>query len=426
MNRAKILAAVGMGLWCAAACAQQTASAAGTGMVTGHVTSGDTQRPARLANVTLLGVPKETAPMPKMDPNADPEAMMAAMKAAMDGLKNTTMVNSQTDMNGAFVAENVAPGDYYVFAAKAGYVQPLNQVQAALEAGADASKPLPGIAVVHVVAEHTANAEVTIDRGAAVSGTVQFDDGTPVTGANVLVVQAKGDPKQPPPQFAMLAAMGGLSGILSVTDDLGHYRVSGLAPGEYVVQITLPLKNLMNMTAGSMNFSKMMSEKPLIAYAPATFHKADAKAIKLGTGEDKRDVTVTYNLNGMHTVSGRVAALEDHHGLNSATVTVTDANDKDFVRSAGVDAGGNFSVTFVPAGTYALKVSDAGDTEPAKKDDKETAALISFAGEHTLKSYDDLEQSLIVSDNDVAGLDLELKTSKTVKKDLNLGDFLPH
>jgi hypothetical protein len=415
-----------LALGSAAAGAQQVASAAGTGMVTGHVTCGDTQRPARLANITLLGVPKEAAPMPKMDPNADPEAMMAAMKTAMDGLKNTTMVNTQTDMNGAFVAENVAPGDYYVFAAKAGYVQPLNQVQAALEAGADASKPLPGIAVVHVVAEHTANAEVTIDRGAAVSGTVQFDDGTPVTGGNVLVVQAKGDPKQPPPQFAMLAAMGGLSGIFSVTDDLGHYRVSGLAPGEYVVQITLPLKNLMNMTAGAMNFSKMMSEKPLVAYAPATFHKADAKAIKLGTGEDKRDVMVTYNLNGMHTVSGRVASLEDHHGLNSATVTVTDANDKDFVRSAGVDAAGNFSVTLVPAGTYSLKVSDAGDTEPAKKDDKEKPALLSFAGEHTLKSYDDLEQSLIVTDSDVAGLDLELKTSKTVKKDLDLGDFLPH
>jgi hypothetical protein len=180
----------------------------------------------------------------------------------------------------------------------------------------------------------------------------------------------------------------------------------------------------MNLTAGSFNFSRMMAEKPLVAYAPAALHKADAKTIKLGTGEDKRDVTVTFNLNGMHTVSGRVASLEDHHGLNAATVTVTDANDKDFVRSAGVDAAGNFTVTFVPAGTYALKVTNAGDTEPARKDDKEKAAL-SFADEHTLKSYDDIQQSLIVSDGDVAGLDIELKTSKTVKKDLNLGDMLP-
>jgi hypothetical protein len=424
MKITTILAAAGLGMCLTAGWSQQPVSAAGTGIVTGHVTCGDTQRPARLANITLLGVPKETTQMPKVDANADPEAMMAAVRSAMDSLKNTTMVSTQTDMNGAFVAENVAPGDYYIFAAKAGYVQPLNQVQAALDAGADPHKLLPGIPVVHVVAEHTANAEVTIDRGAAVSGSAQFDDGTPVTGANVLVTPAKTDTKQPPPEFAMLAAAGGLSGIFSMTDDLGHFRMSGLAPGEYVVQIVLPLKNLMNLTAGSFNFSRMMAEKPLVAYAPAALHKADAKTIKLGTGEDKRDVTVTFNLNGMHTVSGRVASLEDHHGLNAATVTVTDANDKDFVRSAGVDAAGNFTVTFVPAGTYALKVTNAGDTEPARKDDKEKAAL-SFADEHTLKSYDDIQQSLIVSDGDVAGLDIELKTSKTVKKDLNLGDMLP-
>jgi hypothetical protein len=423
MKITTILAAAGLGMCLTAGWSQQPVSAAGTGIVTGHVTCGDTQRPARLANITLLGVPKETTQMPKVDANADPEAMMAAVRSAMDSLKNTTMVSTQTDMNGAFVAENVAPGDYYIFAAKAGYVQPLNQVQAALDAGADPHKLLPGIPVVHVVAEHTANAEVTIDRGAAVSGSAQFDDGTPVTGANVLVTPAKTDTKQPPPEFAMLAA-GGLSSIFSMTDDLGHFRMSGLAPGEYVVQIVLPLKNLMNLTAGSFNFSRMMAEKPLVAYAPAALHKADAKTIKLGTGEDKRDVTVTFNLNGMHTVSGRVASLEDHHGLNAATVTVTDANDKDFVRSAGVDAAGNFTVTFVPAGTYALKVTNAGDTEPARKDDKEKAAL-SFADEHTLKSYDDIQQSLIVSDGDVAGLDIELKTSKTVKKDLNLGDMLP-
>jgi len=428
MNLTKRLAVVGLGLVCAAACAQQTASAAGTGTVTGHVTCGDTQRPARLATVTLFGIPKEATEMPKMDANADPAAMMAAMKSAMSGLSNTTMVNTQTDINGAFVAENVAPGDYYVFAAKAGYVQPINQVQAAVNAGADMHKALPGVVVVHVVAEHAANSEVTIDRGAAVSGIAQFDDGTPVTGAVVAVVSAKDDEKQPPTEFAMLAASGGISSMMASTDDLGHYRVSGLAPGDYVVKISLPLKNMLNLTGGSFNFSKMLAEKPLVAYAPATFHKTDAKPITLGSGEDKRDVSVTFNLNGMHTVSGRVASAEDHHGLNAATVMVTDVNDKDFVRSASVDAVGNFTVTFVPAGTYELRVSGAGDTEPAKKENKDKdgeANPFSFTSEHTLKSYEDKKQSLIVSDSDVAGLDLELTVSKTVKKDLNLGDMLP-
>ena len=37
----------------------QPASAAGTGVVTGHVVAGDTQRPARFAHVILFGVPTE-------------------------------------------------------------------------------------------------------------------------------------------------------------------------------------------------------------------------------------------------------------------------------------------------------------------------------------------------------------------------------
>jgi len=105
---------------------------------------------------------------------------------------------------------------------------------------------------------------------------------------------------------------------------------------------------------------------------------------------------------------------------------VTDVNDKDFVRSASVDAAGNFNVTFVPAGTYELKVSGAGDTEAAKKDDKkeEDASPFSFSTEKTIKSYDDMKQPLIVTDSDVAGLNLELTPSKTVRKNLDLGGIL--
>jgi hypothetical protein len=34
----------------------------------------------------------------------------------------------------------------------------------------------------------------------------------------------------------------------------------------------------------------------------------------------------------MHTVSGRVASIEDHHGINLATVKIEAAQDKDFSR----------------------------------------------------------------------------------------------
>jgi hypothetical protein len=425
MTRIRLESLVLAALFCAGAVAQQTASTAGTGTVTGHVMCGDTQRPARFANVTVFGVPVAATAMPNMDNIQDKAVMAAAMQAAMEAMNKTTIVPAQTDITGAFTARDVPPGDYYVFASEGGYVQPTNQVQELLNAGADVHKPLPGVTMVHVTAEHTSNADVTIGRGAAVSGTILWDDGTPVSGAMVTTIPAKSDAKQMPREFAMLAVSAGsarLAGL--ITDDLGHFRVAGLVAGDYVVQATLPMQQGASIIGGSFNMSKMLTEKPLVVFAPAVFHKADAKVVTLRAGEDQRDVIVTVNLGGMHTVSGRVGSVEDHHGLNSAVVRVTDAQDKDFSRAAFVDAAGNFSVTFVPSGSYNLTVTDGADTEPDKKSEDDDKKTFKFSDTHPVRSYDDAKQTLIVSDSDIAGLNLELTPSKTLKKDPEFGEVV--
>jgi hypothetical protein len=102
---------------CATLAAQQPASANGTGTVTGHVTCGDTQRPARFATVALFGVPAQVTAAPKADPNADSTAMMQAMADALKSLGKTNLVQTQTGTDGSFIATDVAPGDYYLFAA---------------------------------------------------------------------------------------------------------------------------------------------------------------------------------------------------------------------------------------------------------------------------------------------------------------------
>jgi hypothetical protein len=315
------------------------------------------------------------------------------------------------------------PGDYYVFSTAAGYITPLNVVQAALDAGADPKKPLPGIPIVHVAADRTSAGDVTITRGAAVSGTVLWDDGTPVTQAHVAVVSTQAEPKEPPTQFAMLAIGGGLMSLLAITDDQGHFRLAGLAPGEYLVSATLQANTGLNMTGGAMNLSHILSQKPIVVYAPAAFHKTAAKPITLHGADTLTDLTVTINLGGTHTVSGRIASAEDHHSLNSGTVTLTDAADKDFSRSASVDAAGNYTITFVPSATYNLTVTDAADTEPEKKSDKKTS-ILNFSSDHTVRSYEDGKQSLIVSESDIAGLNIELQLSKKVKKGIDLNSLI--
>jgi hypothetical protein len=390
--------------------AQPSAPAAAGGTVTGHVTCGDTQRPARFATVVLYGVPAEITPEAK--PGAAPDARDADMKKANDAL---TMVQTRTDVDGSFVVSGVAPGDYYVFASVPGYLTPSNIVRAAYEGGADLTKLIPGVPVVHVASERHAEANLAVERGAAVSGTAMWDDGSPAVRVIVSVVAAKGKKKELPPQFGML----GFNNMewFAVSDDLGHFRIVGLMPGEYLVAGSLETRSRFAMQNGMMNF-KGTVDSPLTVFAPAAFHKADAEAITLHAGEERGDVEMTINLAGMHSVSGRVASMEDHHGINAGSVKLEDAQDKEFSRSTTIDANGEFSVTFVPPGTYNLLVTNARDTEPSKEKPKEMIQAL----DTTVRSYQDGKQTVVVTDSDVMGQNVELAPLKTAKKDATADD----
>ena len=404
--------------------AQQPAPPGGT--VTGHVTCGDTQRPARFATVLLFGVPTSVTAAPSL-PAADAKdeaQVMAALKASMSAFNSTSFVQTQTDEDGAFTATGVAPGDYYVFASVPGYVQPVNQVKAAIEAGADPQKPLPGVPMVHVSAARESLASISIDRGAAVSGKVVWEDGSPVTKANVTVVAAKGE-KALPPQYSMVV-MGsmGAGGLIAITDDLGQFRIAGLAPGEYYVKAQLQTKSQFSMQKGKMNFnfSQLAAEKPLTVFAPASFHQASAKAVTLTAGQDLEGQEIAINLTNLHSVSGRISSAEDHHSINSGTVLLTDASDKEFSRSASVNEDGTFMVRFVPPGTYTLNVEEAADTVPSTK--APSKGLVNFASDEPVRSYDDKKQQVIMADDDVMGQSIELTQSKTVKKQMDIGGVL--
>lgn len=397
---------------------QQPAPPSGT--VTGHVTCSDTQKPARFASVMLFGVPTAVTTPTKLADGADEAQVMAAMQAGMAAMSKVNFVQTQTDVEGTFRAAGVAPGDYYVFASVPGYVQPINVVKAAIAAGADPQKPLPGVPTVHVSADRESLADISIDRGAAISGKIVWEDGSPASKAIVTVVAAKGE-TQLPPQYSMIAVAGGLGGggVVSIADDLGQFRIAGLASGDYIVKATLQTKSGLSMQKGKMNFnlSQAVAEKPLVVFAPAAFHQSGAKTVTLTAGQSFDDEEVTINLTGLHSVSGRITSAEDHHGINSGSVMLTDTTDKDFSRSTSLNDDGSFTVTFVPPGTYDVKVEDASDTVPSTKKAK---GMFNFGSDETVRSYDDAKRQVIVTDNDVTGQNIDLTPSKTVKKQLDM------
>jgi hypothetical protein len=391
-------------------------SVKGGGTVTGHVVCGDTERPARFAQVMLFAIPAEVTPPVKPDAEADPAKTVDAIRGIL-GASN--WVQTQTDIEGAFVATGVAPGDFYVLASVPGYIQPSAVLKAANDAGIDLSKPIPGVPRVHVAAERSAQVDVSVDRGAAMSGLVLWDDGGPVPQATVRLMPAKGKEKPMPTAFAMLAFNGG--GMMGITDDLGHFRIAGVAPGDYLIQTTVQTSSKISMQSGVMSVRGAGAASPLVVFAPAAFHKSDAKAVTLHTAEDRGDGEITIRLAGLRSMSGKVTSGEDHHGVNSGTVKLEDTTDKDFSRGVDIGMNGEFTVTFVPPGTYNLTVSEAADTEPSKGD---SLGPLKIATNHILRSYQAGKQTVIVGENDVAEVNVEVTPDATTKKDVDLEELM--
>jgi len=369
------------------------------GSVTGHVVCSDNYKPAKFAPVLLFGIPT-------YDPSIPPK-----------------IAQTQTDGEGNFTAISIVPGDYYIFASVPGYIQPKNLVQAIYKPGETLDTPLSGIPLVHVAADRVARVNVTVERGAAVSGTILWDDGSPVTRATITVVGSKGKSQSLPPQFAVLGVSSGLGGggSISSSDDLGHFRISGLVAGEYLLRASLQTHSQVAVQGGALNLKASGADSPVIVFGPSTFHSFEAKPLVLHTGEDRDHEQLTLNLSATHSVSGQVVSSEDRHGINSATVTLQDTQDKLFSRSATVDAGGNFCVAFVPSGTYEMTVTSAGDTEPSKS---KTPGLLTFVSEHNLRSYEDARQSVVVVGADVAGKTFTLAPLKATRKDFDMNELI--
>jgi hypothetical protein len=253
---------------------------------------------------------------------------------------------------------------------------------------------------VDVQADQTANVDVRLDRGAAISGTVRFDDGSPASGVRVMVLHKSKD-KWVGSQFAGIIVGGNLDN----TDDLGRYRISGLRDREYLVEVMLNRVDMLTADPHSTGLRGVQRSSFMI-YSGDTAHIHDAVPFKLGAGEEHTGEDITIPLSKFHAISGVVTAAIDGHTINHAFIQITNTDDKETIASGQVSSDGTFRIDCVPEGSYLLRVIDASDTQSQD---------ISVGGEHhitlsdskTIHQYGKLEQPIKV-EGDIPNLVLSV------------------
>lgn len=373
-------------------CAQQGET---PGSIIGTVTCSDTQKPARFVNVSLVRIP-----------DADDDAKKAKPAPGTFVGRGNSFQSVQTDLQGAYVLEGVAPGDYYVTAVVTGYISPVTSVLLSMPPDSTTEAMAAALPRVHVDPGGMVRSDIRMERGGAIAGTISFDDGT-IPAVAILRVDRGDKPLMESLRGSLgsAIAMAGASMVrFAVPDDRGRYRLSGLAPGEYRVVATLQTGGGYGMRGGLVNMGAMVAS-PVTVYAPGAFHRDQGQVVKLGPGDDREDVNLVVNMTGLHSVSGHVASAVDHHAVNGGVVRLTDSNDSTLMRMASVDANGNYVVRWLPAGTYSLTVEGGADREVQNTKNGPQVRM--------LRSYDSPKLTVVVDATDVTGTDVELKERKS-------------
>src|SRR6185312_2967249 len=237
------------------------ANAQDTGTIEGHVYAADTNGPIRIGNVLL-----KVAPSGK---ESRAKANAGWMANVFGGAALATL-----HLDGSFVFPQVRPGRYLLYASAPGYVSPFDSPESSSQSGGQpvAANPV----LVQLGPDQTVRANFELQRGAAVEGEVLFDDGNPLASVMVKALKKGANGKWTEAN----------AGRLSLTDDRGHYRISGLAAGEYLIEADMSIAPDLVMDKNVMAVSRFEITSRAV-YSGSVFDEKDATPFKLIGGEER-------------------------------------------------------------------------------------------------------------------------------------------
>jgi protocatechuate 3,4-dioxygenase beta subunit len=238
-----------------------------------------------------------------------------------------------TDREGRFTFEGVAAGRYRFDVQKAGF------------ATVDASRE-----ITLADGERKTDVTLSLQRGGAIAGRVLDNSGEPVANANVIALR---HPPGLPASAVQLQNILVPAGNSAQTNDLGEFRLFGLPPGEYALQVSS--RDMYGPAAPARRST------PVATYYPGTTDPIAAQMITVTAGQTLPNVDVGLIELPAFQVSGVVHDRAGRPVMN-ALIRLTSADESrgplammmSRINQAHTDASGRFTMNSLTAGTYAL------------------------------------------------------------------------
>jgi hypothetical protein len=286
----------------------------GTAVIRGVIVAADTGAPLRRAHVRVMGE-----------------------QGVPGGI-------AETDAQGRFEVAELAAGRYSVHASRSGYV-----AQSYGQRGPNQS----GTPIELAEGQRADRVNFTLTRAGAITGRIVDEFGEPLAGAMISVQR-----------YAYMGGRrrlvgAGAEGGFDQTNDLGEYRLYGLAPGEYYV--SAQVRSRAFMMPG-------MSAPPsgdgyAPTYFPGTASPASAERVIVKPGQDTTGVSFVMVSARLGRLSGRIVTSSGEPA--NGFMLMVSQKDASFgpggtMEGTGVQPDGTFVTRPMPPGAYTLVARPSG------------------------------------------------------------------